>query len=218
MRRPLLAAAVAAFLVSCPSIARAEPWSRFDDVRVGFRGITYGGTRREGEGSIARLTQGAVDFEFAVMRFFRGPIGVDVGVAFLPPISDLRDMGYGRLDAALDVGLVRWGGAVPGALIVGAGMGGDFGRYSYDGRFYPRLVARLRLKPSAHVSLFVTTEVVPAAVGPALRVFETRTELGFAWRLLAVGFRVAHVVESGGLPPRDYVQQQLGLFVGVGVL
>ena len=68
------------------------------------------------------------------------------------------------------------------------------------------------------MSLFVTTDVMPAAVGPDTRVFQARTELGFAWRLLLVGFRFGHVVETGGTPERTFSQQELGLFVGVGLL
>ncbi len=218
MRRFLSVAVALAVAFPCSS-ALAEPsWHRYDDVRVGLRGDTWAGTRLEGAGSVARFKHGAGELELGVMRFFAGRLGFSFGLAFLPPLGQLDDLAYGRLDAALDAGVVRWDGPVPGALIFGAGVGGDFGRYSYAGRFYPRLELRFRLQPSAHVALFATTDVMPAAVGPDTRVFETRTEIGFAWRLLLVGFRVGHVVETGGLPERTFHQQQLGLFVGVGIL
>ena len=218
MRRVLLPAAAAAIAISFPSVASANPWSRYDDVHVGLRAETWAGSRLEGVGSVARFTHGGGDLELGVMRFFKGQLGFYFGLAFFPPLQDTRAIAYGRLDAALDVGVVKWGGAFPGSIILGAGFGGDLGRYSFGGRFYPRLEARLRLRPSEHVSLFVTTDVMPAAVGPDTRVFQARTDLGFAWRLLMVGFRFGHVVETGGTPERTFHQQELGLFVGVGVL
>lgn len=217
MRRVLLAAS-AAIATFVSSNAHATPWSQYDDVRVGLRADTWSGTRLEGTGSVARFAHGGGELELGVMRFFTGPLGFSLGVAFFPPLQDSRAIAYGRGDAAFDVGIVRWGGAVPGAIILGAGLGGDLGRYSFAGRFYPRFEARLRLRPSAHVSLFVTTDVMPAAVGPDTRVFQARTDFGFAWRLLLVGFRVGHVVETGGTPERTFHQQELGLFVGLGIL
>ncbi|CAN5802758.1 hypothetical protein BH09MYX1_BH09MYX1_60890 [soil metagenome] len=217
----LFSATVAVALCTCASTARADPspWRRYEHVHFGSWGLSYAGSRLEGQGSVARIRHAAVDFDVGVTRFISGPVGFDLRLVFFPPLgTDVRELAYGRLDVGFDAGLARWGGAVPGAFIVGAGIGGDFGRYSYAGRIYPRLSARLRLRPSEHVALFVGTEIDPAAFGPDTRVFEARTELGFAWRPLMLGFRARHVVATGGFPARDYVQQELGLFVGVGLL
>lgn len=219
MKTWLFGALAGALLTSFAAESRAADWHRWDDIRFGVRATTFAGTQRVGNGSIGRVRGGGLDFELGVMRFFAGPLGFDFSLGGLPPLSDFRSIGYGKLEAGLDLGVVRWGGEVPGALVVGAGVGGDLGkRYDYAGRIYPKLSARLRLAPSKAVSLFVTTEVLPAAFGPDLRVFEARTELGFAWKLLLIGFRVDHVAETGGTPSRTYTQQALGLFAGIGLL
>lgn len=222
MKRLLLGAALAAAVLASSSSAFANPlgtgWHTWDEVRFGLRGETYAGTRREGAGSVARLRLGGADFELVARRFLAGPIGVSLAFAFLPPFDAFDDVAYLRGDASLDAGLFRWNGKVPGALIVAAGFGGDFGRYSFAGRFYPRFEARLRLRPSEHVGLFVATDVMPAAVGPDDRVFQVRTELGFSWRLLIVSLRVGHAIMTGGNPERTYEQQELGLYAGVGLM
>ncbi len=222
MRPFFFGAALAAMLLACSSSASANPlgtgWHTWDEVRFGLRGETYAGTRREGAGSVARLRLGGADFELVARRFFAGPIGVSFALAFLPPFDAFDGISYLRGDLSLDAGLFRWNGKVPGAFIVGAGFGGDLGRYSFAGRFYPRLEARLRLRPSEHVGLFVATDVMPAALGPDDRVVQVRTELGFSWRLLIVSLRVGHAIMTGGNPERTYVQQELGLYAGVGLM
>jgi hypothetical protein len=222
MKRLVLGAALGAAVLSFASPALAGPfgkgWHEWEEVRFGVRGETWAGTRREGAGSVARLRLGAADFELVARRFFAGPIGFSIALAFLPPASAFEGVSYLRGDASLDVGLARWGGVVPGAFVVGAGFGGDLGRYAFGGRFYPRLEARLRLRPSKNVGLFAATDVMPAAVGPDDRVFQVRTEIGFVWRLLIVGLRAGHTWMTGGVPERTYFQQELGLYVGVGVM
>lgn len=213
-RRFSLSFAVATLLASRSAWAEDHA---FDKVRFGAWGVVWAGTRLEGAGSVAHIQKAAPDLEISAVRYFSDSIGVDVLVLGLPLRGE--SAGYARFDVGLDGVLWRWHGSAPGGITMGLGIGGDFGeRYTYAGRFYPRGTLRARVAASRENTLELSFELLPAAAGPKGNVIQHRSELSFARGLFQAGFRVSHAFHTVGEPRRTFMTQELGLFVGVGIM
>jgi len=193
-----------------PSDGRAH---LFDKVRLGVWGGTWSGSRLAGEGSVARVQKASVDLELGVTRYFSRRFGVDILVLGLPYADD-----YVRFDVGFDAVLSQWGGSTPGGLTFALGVGGDHGRYPYAGRIYPRAVLRARVLASRENTVEAAVEVLPVSFGPDGRIVQHRSELSFARGLFQAGFRVSHAFHTVGDPSRTFMMQELGLFVGVGIM
>ena len=211
---------VTASLLVAPRAALAEPndpRTSLDAVDVGLWTVGSTGSRLVGSGSRTFVKRAGVDLELGVRRYVTKRVGFELRIVGMPPYSrDLEDIAHGRFDGAIETPIVAWTGRVPGAVELGVGLGADVGRYSYAGRLYPRGVVRLSLFATRDTTLHLTSEVLPAAVGPDTRVFEQRTDFAFTYGLFMAGFRAAHAVEYG-LGTRSALQQELGLFVGAEI-
>jgi hypothetical protein len=185
----------------------------FDKVRLGVWGGTWSGSRLEGEGSVARVQKPAVDLEIGATRYFTKRFGFDILVLGLPYGDD-----HVRFDVGFDAVLAQWAGTTPGGLTFALGVGGDRGRYPYAGRAYPRAVLRARVLASRENTVEASVEVLPVSFGPDGRVVQHRSELSFARDLFQAGFRVSHAFHTVGDPSRTFMMQELGLFVGVGIM
>jgi hypothetical protein len=151
-----------------------------DQVRFGFDANMASGSRIVGVGSRERYRSINGDLELFLTRFFSKSWGFEFGLSFVPPIPD-RDTVFVRGETGVDVALGAWRGALPGSWIVGAGIGGDLGRYSYAGRGYPYAMTRVRIWPSHTISLQLQTEVVPVSIGSHLPTWEQRVEFARVW-------------------------------------
>lgn len=189
----------------------------FDTVRLGAWGSTWAGTRLEGLGSVAHVARPALDLDLAVRRYFSPRFGVDIRLLGFPAMRD-DNHGYVRGDLGLDVLLARWDGAAKGGITGVVGIGGDAGRYPFAGRAYPRLGLRARVHPGPSSTVEVAVEVLPVSLGVDGRVVQHRSELSFGWYLFQAGFRVSHAFHTVGDPARTFMIQELGVFLGVGLL
>lgn len=191
--------------------------SSLDSLDIGSWVVGSAGSRLLGNGSRSFVKRAGFDLELGVRHYVTKHVGLELRIVGVPPYSrDLEDIAHGRFDGAVQTPLVRWHGPVPGALELGVGLGADVGRYSYAGRLYPRGLLRVSVFASRNTTLRLTTEVLPAAVGPDTRVFEQRTDFSFTYGFFIGGFRASHAVEYG-VGTRSALQQELGLFVGVAV-
>jgi len=199
-----------------PSPPSASPEHPFDTVRFGIWGSTWSGTRLEGLGSVGRVARPAADLELSVRRYFSSHFGFDFRLMGFPVRDDTY--AYLRGDLGLDVLLARWQGGAPGGVTAVLGLGGDTGRYPFAGRVYPRAGLRVRVHPGPSSTVEVGVELLPAAAAIDGRVVQHRAELAFGWWVFQSGFRVSHTFHTVGDPERTFMIQELGLFVGVGLL
>jgi hypothetical protein len=185
--------------------------------RFAFGASLIGGSKLVGVGSRARYTQGAMQIEMNVARVVSKPLGIEIGLQFLPPTRDERELAYGRLEGAFDFVLADWGGRRPGSLIAGIGGGFDVGRwwFSDPARGFGVGLLRGRLWLTRNVNVQLSASVVPFAA--KLNGWEQRYELAVAYGLLSFGVRFAYVSVKGGDPARWLGQHEVGAFVGVGV-
>lgn len=215
-----VASAAFATLLAGSCASRAEPKTKdasLDSLDIGLWTVGSTGSRLVGNGSRSVVKRAGFDLELGVRHYVSKYVGLELRIVGVPPYTrDLEEVSHGRFDGALQTPLVKWGGSVPGAVELGVGLGADVGRYSYAGRLYPRGVLRVTVFATRDTTLRLTTEVLPAAVGPDPRVFEQRTDFSFTYGLFMGGFRAAHAVEYG-IGTRSALQQELGLFIGVEV-
>lgn len=218
--RTFVATSTCGVLLALPRPSHAEPTAvvpSLDAIDVGAWAVGSTGARLSTNGSRTFVKRAGFDLEIGVRRYVTKYVGLELRIVGVPPYSrDLENLAHGRFDGAVQTSLVTWSGRVPGAVELGAGLGADVGRYSYAGRLYPRVLMRVSVFATRDATLRLTTEVLPAAVGPVPRVFEQRTDVSFSYGLFKGGFRAAHAVEHG-LGTRSALQQELGLFVGVEV-
>jgi hypothetical protein len=222
LRFRFLLGAAAGALVLCPSIALArdpELGRAYEQIRFGIAPIVFSGSWIEGAGSVQRYSGAAGDLHLSVTRSISEWIGLGLSLAGMPPIPmDARELAYFRGEAGPTFQLGRWGGSLPGSVLVYGALGGDGGRYPYGGRFYPLVGGRLRVWPSRRVFLQLDLASAPAAVGPELRTHEVRAALSTGYSFFTLALQASWILSEGGTPSRDYFHQQLGLFVGVGVM
>jgi hypothetical protein len=197
----------------------------FQQIRLAASVVTFSGTELVGVGSVGRYRLGGGALDIGVERFPFGRFGFGLLLSVFPPTTGAGGGGgespvYARGDLLAEAGLVTWEGAVPGSVVVGAGLGGDGPRYWFaeDGRFYGLALARLRLWLSRDTPLQLTYFAVPVAVATGdVSLHEHRFELGTGYGLLTFGTRVVYTFLEGGTPERSFFQQELGAFVGIGV-
>ncbi len=218
--RTFVATAVFAVLLAVPRTSHADPTgtgASLDAIDIGVWAVGSTGSRLSGSGSRTFVKRAGFDLELGVRRYVTKHVGLELRIVGVPPYSrDLEDIAHGRFDGAVQTPFAKWGGRVPGAVELGVGLGADVGRYSYAGRLYPRGMVRVSVFATRDTTLRLTTEVLPAAVGPDTRVFEQRTDFSFTYSFFKGGFRAAHAVEYG-IGARSALQQELGLFIGVEV-
>lgn len=197
----------------------------FQQIRVAANAVTFSGTELVGVGSVGRYRLGGGALELGVERFPFGRFGFGLLFNIFPPTMGAGGGGsespfYARGDVLAEVGLATWEGAVPGSVVVGAGVGGDGPRYWFaeDGRFYGLTLARLRLWLSRDTPLQLTYFAVPVAVATGdVSLHEHRFELATGYGLLTLGTKVVYTFLEGGTPERAFFQQELGAFVGIGI-
>lgn len=232
------AAALLLLSLSATSIARADDGEPslakqkrerearlFEQIRMLATGVMGSGTSLVGVGSRGRYHRGGVQLDLEVHRFFSDRFGFGLILQGFPPTGGGggggdKEITFGRGEGYLEAGLASWGGALPGSLVLGAGLGGDGPRYwfSENGRFYGAAFARLRLLPSRDTRLQLTVAALPVALAAQhVRLHEHRVEIATSWKLLQLGTRIAYTFSRGGEPVRDFFQQELAAFVGISV-
>lgn len=197
----------------------------FQQIRIAANVVTFSGTQLVGVGSVGRYRLGGGALEIGVERFPFGRLGFGLLLQVFPPTTGAGGGGddspvYVRGEGLVEAGLVTWEGAVPGSVVVGAGVGGDGPRYWFaeDGRFYGLALARLRLWLSRDTPLQLTYAAMPVAVATGdVSLHEHRFELATGYGMLTFGAKVAYTFLEGGAPERAFFQQELGAFVGLGV-
>lgn len=211
---------ICAVLLAMPRTGRAQSKGTgvsLDSVDFGVWVVGSSGSSLIGNGSRAFVKRAGFDLEIGVRRYVTKYVGLELRIVGVPPYSrDLEDIAHGRFDGAVQTPFATWSGRVPGAVELGVGLGADVGRYSYAGRLYPRGLIRVSVFATRDTTLRLSTEVLPAAVGPDTRVFEQRTDFSFTYSFFMGGFRAAHAVEYG-VGTRSALQRELGLFIGVEV-
>lgn len=178
---------------------------------------TFSGERLVETGSVGRYRLGGGGVELEADRIF------DV-VGFMAHISgfagpDVDELNYVRGEGGLALGIGSWTGPAPGGVLIGLGLGGDFGRYWFaeEGRVYALARARLRVWPSRDVPLQLTYTALPIAhYAGGGHLQEHRIELATGWKLLAFGSRLGFAYANTGEPRRTFSQLEIGTFVGLG--
>lgn len=231
-----IGAAAALLLVTHPATARAQSFEtkeakekrerrsrQFEQIRLALSGVLGSGTSLVGIGSRGHYHRGGMAIELDVHRMLTDWFGFGLVFQGFPPTAPSdggRELVFGRGEGFLDAGVASWRGSLPGSLVIGAGFGGDGGRYWFaeHGRFYAIAFGRVRLFLSRDTRLQLTYAPVPVALAAQhVRLHEHRLEVAASFRLLQVGTRLAYTFSRGGDPVRDYFQQELGAFVGLSV-
>jgi hypothetical protein len=197
----------------------------FQQIRMAANVVTFSGTQLVGTGSVGRYRLGGGALELGVERLPFGRFGFGLLFQVFPPTSGAGGGGddapfYVRGEGLVEAGLLAWEGAVPGSVLVGAGVGGDGPRYWFaeDGRFYGLAIARLRLWLSRDTPLQLSYAAIPVAVATGdVSLHEHRFELATGYKLLTLGTKVTYTFLEGGTPERAFFQQEIGAFVGIGL-
>jgi hypothetical protein len=183
--------------------------------RIGASGSLIQGSRMVGFGSRERFVQGGVAvIDFKVARFFsKRRYGLEVASQLMIPAEKEKSVGFGQLEFAADWMLADgpWG-----SLVAGIGIGGDYGRYWWEGRVYPLAILRERTWLSRKVRLEFETRTLPIAYTGKLPLFEQRFELAIGIGIFTMGLRFNWTAAWGGIPQRTYEQHELGGFLGAG--
>ena len=179
---------------------------------------TFSGESLVETGSVGRYRLGGGNLELEADRLF-GVVGfiLHVGGFYIP---DADELSFIRGEGGVAFGVASWEGEVPGGVLLGLGMGGDYGRYwfSEEGRFYGMARAHLRLWPSPDVPLQLTYTAVPGAYTAVDGYHhEHRIELATGWSMLTFGSRLGLAYTTGGEPSRTFSHVELGTFVGFGL-
>ena len=175
------------------------------------------GSRLVGHGSRERFTQPSFAvFDLRLTRiFWKSRFGIDLSTILMIPGNADTKLGYGLFEVAGDVVIAQgeWG-----VLMAGAGGGGDFGRYWWDGRGYPLVFVRDRMNLSRKVHFEIESRTIPIALdAKLLPMFEQRFEIAMGIGLFTCGMRFNWTVLRGGQPERAYQQHELTGFVGLGL-
>ena len=215
--RALCVLATLSLWLMCFGARADEVERRTSMARFAFGVSLVGGSKLYGVGSRGRYETGAAQIEIDVVRVLRKPVGLEIGLSFLPPTMDTRELAYGRLQGAMDFVLADWGGRRPGSLIAGLGAGFDVGRwwFSDPARGYGVGLLRGRLWLTRDVNAQLTGQAIP--FGAKYGGWEQRYELAVAYGLLSFGVRFAYLSVKAGEPARWLGSHEVGVFVGVGV-
>lgn len=195
-----------------------------DDVlfhaKIALSGGLGWGSKLVGYGSRERYTaaSGMMDLEVVNLpwKYAGLELSLNSGYAASGVVSASGNAGrpnYGRLDVAFDAVAIR---DPRGALLFGAGLGGDVNERYWFGelRGYPFAVVRGRLVLSRAQALHACWKFAPASLS-SRSAMEHRLTLDWSYEMLAIGARFTYARVEGGDPGRAYPDYEAGLSVGV---
>ncbi len=195
----------------------------FGFVRMDFAAGGRFGDKLVGVGSRGRFQMIDSVFDLDFSRFPTERLGFDLRVAFSPtalggaPAKNGENLDlYFSMRGLVDVGVIKWGGAAPGGLVVGLGGGFDTGNRLWfvdKLRVFAQTMVRARHWLTREWRLQGTWMYLPTSTA-TWKVREHVFEAAAGWQALEFGLRLDWTSTDAGAPVRTYHDIAIAGFVG----